>query len=44
MKAPIRVVTQEEYDKWYADKVKAATAAANRVLQAGRKPNPGAQP
>lgn len=27
MKAPIRVVSPEEYDKWYADKVKAAAAA-----------------
>lgn len=27
MKAPIRVVSQEEYDKWYAGKVQAATAA-----------------
>lgn len=43
MKAPIRVVTQEEYDKWYADKAKAATEAANRVA-GGPQPNPGAQP
>ena len=27
MKAPIRVVSQEEYDKWYAGKVKAAASA-----------------
>jgi cytochrome c oxidase subunit 2 len=27
MKAPIRVVSQEEYDKWYAEKVKAAATA-----------------
>lgn len=28
MKAPIRVVTQEEFDKWYAEKAKAAKEAA----------------
>jgi cytochrome c oxidase subunit 2 len=28
MKAPIRVVSQEEYDKWYAGKVQAAADAA----------------
>jgi cytochrome c oxidase subunit 2 len=27
MKAPIRVVSQEEYDKWYAGKVKSAASA-----------------
>ncbi|HEY5813005.1 MAG TPA: hypothetical protein VIT23_10190, partial [Terrimicrobiaceae bacterium] len=27
MKAPIRVVSQEEYDKWYAGKVQAAASA-----------------
>ncbi len=27
MKAPIRVISQEEYDKWYAGKVKAAASA-----------------
>jgi len=27
MKAPIRVVSQEEYDKWYSGKVKAAASA-----------------
>lgn len=31
MKAPIRVVTQEEYDKWYADKVKSAESAPSLV-------------
>lgn len=36
MKAPIRVVSQEEYDKWYAGKVKAATAA--RAAESGEKP------
>jgi cytochrome c oxidase subunit 2 len=30
MKAPIRVVSQEEYDKWYAGKVKAAASARLR--------------
>ena len=35
MKAPIRVVSQEEYDKWYAGKVKAAASARLR-----RKPPP----
>lgn len=34
MKAPIRVVSQEEYDKWYADKVKAAAAA--RIQEQGQ--------
>lgn len=28
MKAPIRVLSQEEYDKWYAEKVKAKAAAS----------------
>lgn len=36
MKAPIRVVSQEEYDKWYADKVKAAAAA--QAQEAGNLP------
>ena len=27
MKAPIRVVSQEEYDKWFAGKVQAAATA-----------------
>ena len=30
MKAPIRVVSQEEYDKWYAGKVQAAATAKAR--------------
>ena len=30
MKAPIRVVSQEEYDKWFAGKVKAAASARLR--------------
>ncbi len=36
MKAPIRVVSQEEYDKWYAGKVKAAASA--RAEESGEKP------
>lgn len=31
MKAPIRVVSQEEFDKWYAEKVKAAASAQLRA-------------
>lgn len=36
MKAPIRVVSPEEYEKWYADKVKAANAA--RAQETGNLP------
>lgn len=36
MKAPIRVVSPEEYEKWYAEKVKAANAA--RVQETGNLP------
>jgi cytochrome c oxidase subunit II len=36
MKAPIRVVSQEEYDKWYAGKVQAAATA--RAQEASASP------
>ena len=37
MKAPIRVVSQEEYDKWYAGKVQAAATARARRKTALRR-------
>jgi cytochrome c oxidase subunit 2 len=37
MKAPIRVVSQEEYDKWYAGKVKAAASARIREETTSRQ-------
>ena len=37
MKAPIRVVSQEEYDKWYAGKVKAAASARLREQTTSRQ-------
>ncbi len=37
MKAPIRVVSQEEYDKWYAGKVQAAATA--KAAQEGTNPH-----
>jgi cytochrome c oxidase subunit II len=41
MKAPIRVVSQEEYDKWYAGKVQAAATA--RAQEKGTAPEVAAK-